>query len=62
MPRYAEMIYNGFWFSPGARDAAGRHRQEPGIRRRHGAVEALQGQRDRGPAARRPIRFIRKTS
>jgi hypothetical protein len=23
MPRYAELIYNGFWFSPGARDAAG---------------------------------------
>jgi hypothetical protein len=23
MPRYAELIYNGFWFSPGARDAPG---------------------------------------
>ena len=30
MPRYAELIYNGFWFSPGARDAAGADRQEPG--------------------------------
>ncbi len=32
----------------GARDAAGGHRQEPGIRQRHGAAQALQGQCDRG--------------
>jgi argininosuccinate synthase len=23
MPRYAELIYNGFWFAPERRDAAG---------------------------------------
>ncbi len=30
MPRYAELIYNGFWFAPERRDAAGADRQEPG--------------------------------
>ena len=33
MPRYAELIYNGFWYRAGARDAAGADRQEPGGRR-----------------------------
>ena len=51
MPRYAEMIYNGFWFLARARAAAGAHRQEPGVRHRHGADQALQGQRFGG----RPI-------
>ena len=45
MPRYAELVYYGFWFSPGARDDPGARRQEPGEGRRHGAAEALQGQR-----------------
>jgi argininosuccinate synthase len=36
MPRYAELIYNGFWFSPRARDAASADRQEPGTC--HGTV------------------------
>ena len=29
MPRYAELIYNGFWFTPEAGDAAGGHRSFP---------------------------------
>ena len=45
MPKYAELIYNGFWFAPGARAVAGADRQEPGIRRRPRAAEALQGRR-----------------
>ena len=48
MPKYAELIYNGFWFSPGARDAAGADRPQPGARRGHGAGEALQGLGPRG--------------
>ncbi len=26
MPKYAELVYNGFWFAPGARNAPGRDR------------------------------------
>jgi argininosuccinate synthase len=29
MPRYAELIYNGYWFSPERRDVASRHRPDP---------------------------------
>ena len=47
MPKYAELIYNGFWFSAGTRDAAGCDRPQPAIRHRAGAPEALQGQRRR---------------
>ena len=61
MPRYAELIYNGFWFSPEREMLQAADRQEPGIRRRHGAAQALQGQCHRGRAGPRPIRFMRKT-
>ena len=47
MPKYAELIYNGFWYLARARDAAGADRQEPGIRHRRGDGEALQGLGDR---------------
>ena len=47
MPRYAELIYNGFWFSPEREMLQAHGRQEPGEGRRHGAAEALQGQRHR---------------
>ena len=40
MPRYAELIYNGFWFAPERADAAGADRQEPGERHGHRAAEA----------------------
>ncbi len=43
MPRYSELIYNGFWFSPGAGDAAGIDRQEPGVCERRCQTETLQG-------------------
>jgi argininosuccinate synthase len=42
MPRYAELIYNGFWFSPRTRNASGPDRQEPRTRHRHCARETLQ--------------------
>ena len=48
MPRYAELIYNGYWFSPGARDAAGRHRPLAGTRHRHRPHEAVQRSGPRG--------------
>ena len=48
MPKYAELVYFGFWYLAGARDAAGADRQEPGERHRHGAAEALQGQHHGG--------------
>ena len=53
MPRYAELIYNGFWFSPEREMLQAADRQEPGARRRRGAPQALQGQRHRhGPRER----------
>ena len=47
MPRYAELIYNGFWFSPEREMLQAADRQEPGARRGRGAPQALQGQRHR---------------
>ncbi len=55
MPRYAEMIYNGFWFSPEREIAAGPDRQEPGLRHRHGADQALQGKRFGGRPSEPPF-------
>ena len=53
MPRYAELIYNGFWFSARARDAAGADRQEPGARRGRGALSSTRATSS-SPAARAP--------
>ncbi len=47
MPRYAELIYNGFWFSPEREMLQALIDQQPGKRHRPGAAEALQGQRRR---------------
>ncbi len=47
MPRYAELIYNGFWFSPEREMLQALDRQEPGIRQRSRQAQALQGQRHR---------------
>jgi argininosuccinate synthase len=44
MPRYAELIYNGFWFSARARDAAGAIDKSQAKVDGDGAAEALQGQ------------------
>jgi hypothetical protein len=61
MPRYAELIYNGFWFSPRARDAAGADRQDAGTCHRHRAAQAVQGQRRDRRAAGRIIRCTAKS-
>ena len=45
MPQYAELIYNGFWFSPEREMLQAAIDQQPGARRRARAAEALQGQR-----------------
>ena len=54
MPRYAELVYFGFWFAP-ERDAAGGHRQEPGACGRRGHAQALQGQCDGDRAGKREV-------
>ena len=43
MPRYAELIYNGFWFSPEREMLQALIDKQPGERHRHGAAEAVQG-------------------
>ncbi len=62
MPRYAELIYNGFWFSPEREMLQAAIDQEPGIRHRPRAAEALQGQRCPSSAARAPIRSTIRNS
>ena len=57
MPRYASLIYNGYWWAPErvALQTLIDHTQAE--RERLGARQAVQGQRDRGRrATRRPIR------
>ncbi len=44
MPRYAELIYNGFWFSPEREMLQALDRQVAGAGRRRSAAQALQGQ------------------
>ena len=59
VPRYAEMVYNGFWFSPERRAAAGLHGRHSAPSQRPGPPQALQGWGvDRGSAVRalRPLR------
>ena len=46
-PRFAELIYNGFWFSPEMDFLRAAHREVAGERDRRGAPQALQGQRAR---------------
>ena len=41
MPRYAELIYNGFWFAPEREMLQAADRQEPGACRRRGDARAL---------------------
>ena len=60
MPRYAELIYNGFWFAPEREMLQAADRQEPGARRGRGAPQALQGQRRWSRAARAPSRSTRR--
>ena len=54
MPRYAELIYNGFWFSPEREMLQALIDRSQAQGHRPGAPQALQGQRHRrGPANRR---------
>ena len=55
MPRYAELIYNGFWFTPEREMLQAADRQEPGARRGRGAAQALQGQRADGRPRKRQV-------
>ena len=48
MPRYAELIYNGFWFSPEREMLQALIDKSQENVDRHGAAEALQGQRHGG--------------
>lgn len=43
IPRYAEMVYNGYWFAPEREAPAGLHGQGPGDRDRNRAPQAVQG-------------------
>jgi argininosuccinate synthase len=58
MPRYAELIYNGFWFAPEREMLQALIDKSQEHVDRRGAAEALQGQRHR----RRPQRFARSRS
>ncbi len=51
MPRYACLIYNGYWWSPERRLLQQMIDALAGAGQRHGAGETLQGQRDSGGAA-----------
>ena len=55
IPKYATLVYNGFWFAP-EREAlqALRHRDAE-ERHRHRAPETLQGQHHHRRAANRPV-------
>ena len=54
MPKYAELIYNGFWFAPEREMLQAAIDHQPGEGHRPGAGEALQGQRHRSSAATSP--------
>ena len=62
MPKYAELIYNGFWFSPEREMLQALIDKSPGAGHRHGAAEALQGRRARASAARARTRSTTRTS
>ena len=62
MPRYAELIYNGFWFSPEREMLQALIDKSAGIRHRQGPAEALQGLAHQSFRATSPIRFTARTS
>ena len=50
IPKYAELVYYGFWFAPGTPRVAGARHRKPEERHRHRPRETLQGQHhDRRP-------------
>ena len=60
MPRYAELIYNGFWFSPEREMLQAADRQEPGACRRRGDARSSTRATSSSPAARATSRSIRR--
>ena len=63
MPRYASLIYNGYWWSPERKLLQTMIDASQAPRQRLGAPQALQGQRDRRRARfRRPTRCSIRTS
>ncbi len=60
MPKYASLIYNGFWWTPERLDAAGRDRRQPGERHRRCEAEALQRRRARRRARSSPYSLYSK--
>ena len=58
MPKYAELIYNGFWFSPEREMLQAAIDQQPGIRHRPRAAEAL-SRLGRGDRPREPLFALR---
>ena len=50
IPKYAELVYYGFWFAPEREALQAFVDREPAERHRHGATQALQGQRHHGRA------------
>ena len=61
MPRYAELIYNGLWFSPEREMLQALIDRSQAAGRGRGPAEALQGRRPRHrpPLARKPLRSQR---
>jgi argininosuccinate synthase len=59
MPRYAELIYNGFWFSPEREMLQALIDKSPGACDRHRAREALQGLRPHRRPLVRPLALFR---
>ncbi len=63
MPRYARLVYAGYWFSPERKLLQTLDRHLPGARERPRVREALQGHRARGRALLEegfPLRFRRR--
>ena len=62
MPKYAELIYNGFWFSPEREMLQALIDKSQALRHRPRAAEALQGLGMPSSAARVPIRSMIRIS
>ena len=60
--KYAELVYNGQWFTPAARGAGRLRRRDAEARDRHVAAQAVQGQRQPGRAASRPTACTARTT
>ena len=61
-PKFAELVYNGFWFSPGDGLPHGRHQQEPGGHRRHRSTSPSTRATSSSPAGSRRARSTTRSS